>query len=76
MRYCIGMKQTTKIVEQGLAIQVIIARDTDPRMIERIVHLCERMSVPVVWSDTMRELGEQLKIDVGAAMAALVADEE
>ncbi|NIK72276.1 MULTISPECIES: ribosomal L7Ae/L30e/S12e/Gadd45 family protein [unclassified Paenibacillus] len=76
MQFKVGAKQTTKMLEQSKAIEVYVARDADPRMREKIVHLCERLSVPVKWIDTMQELGETCGIDVGAAMAALILDEE
>lgn len=76
MQFKVGAKQTTKMLEQHKAIEVYVARDADPRMKEKIVHLCERSSVPIQWVDTMIDLGETCGIDVGAAMAALINDEE
>ncbi|MGU3473823.1 ribosomal L7Ae/L30e/S12e/Gadd45 family protein [Paenibacillus sp. D51F] len=76
MAYKIGTKQTTKTVESGKAIHVYVARDADDRLTGAIVELCGRMSVPVTWTETMTDLGEQCGIEVGAAMAAMVGDEE
>jgi large subunit ribosomal protein L7A len=76
MAYKIGTKQTTKTVESGKAIHVYVARDADSRLTSAIVELCGKQSVPVTWTDTMTNLGELCGIDVGAAMAAMVADEE
>ncbi len=76
MQFKVGAKQTTKMLEQQRAIEVYVARDADPQMKEKIVHLCERAGVPIKWIDTMEDLGETCGIDVGAAMAALVTEEE
>lgn len=76
MQFKVGAKQTTKMLEQQRAIEVYVARDADPQMKEKIVHLCERAGVPIKWIDTMDELGETCGIDIGAAMAALVTEEE
>lgn len=76
MQFKVGAKQTTKMLEQQKAIEVYMARDADPRMREKVVHLCERSGVPIKWVDTMQELGVTCAIDVGAAMAALIPDEE
>jgi large subunit ribosomal protein L7A len=76
MQFKVGAKQTTKMLEQQRAIEVYVARDADPKMKEKIVHLCERAGVPVKWIDTMEDLGETCGIDIGAAMAALVTEEE
>jgi large subunit ribosomal protein L7A len=76
MQFKVGAKQTAKMLEQQRAIEVYVARDADPQMKEKIVHLCERAGVPIKWIDTMDELGETCGIDIGAAMAALVTEEE
>jgi large subunit ribosomal protein L7A len=76
MQFKVGAKQTTKMLEQQRAVEVYVARDADPQMKEKIVHLCERAGVPVKWFDTMEDLGETCGIDIGAAMAALVTEEE
>ncbi|MBP3966733.1 MULTISPECIES: ribosomal L7Ae/L30e/S12e/Gadd45 family protein [Paenibacillus] len=76
MRFVIGSKQTTKMVEQGLATQVYVAQDTDPRLKNSIVRLCETSGVPIIWSESMKSLGETCGIEVGAAMAAVIPEIE
>ncbi|WP_219834338.1 ribosomal L7Ae/L30e/S12e/Gadd45 family protein [Paenibacillus sp. R14(2021)] len=76
MRFIIGSKQTTKLVEQGKATQVYVAQDADPRLKDNIVRLCETASVPIIWSDSMKSLGETCGIEVGAAMAAVITEIE
>ncbi|SDX91530.1 ribosomal L7Ae/L30e/S12e/Gadd45 family protein [Paenibacillus sp. CF384] len=76
MRFVIGSKQTTKMVEQGLATEVYVAQDTDPRLKNSIVRLCESSGVPIIWSESMKDLGETCGIEVGAAMAAVIPEIE
>ncbi|OMF23754.1 ribosomal protein L7Ae-like protein [Paenibacillus sp. FSL H8-0548] len=76
MQFRVGAKQTAKMLEHQRAIEVYVARDADPQMKDKIIHLCERAGVPIKWIDTMEELGETCGIDIGAAMAALVNEEE
>jgi large subunit ribosomal protein L7A len=70
----IGTKQTMKAVELGRAVEVFVAQDADPRMVTRIIQLCEQQSVKLTLVDTMQNLGKACGIEVGAAMAALVVD--
>ena len=70
----IGTKQTTKAVEQGRAVEVFVAEDADPRITSKIVQLCSQKGVKVTMVDTMRNLGKACGIEVGAAMAARIAD--
>lgn len=76
MPFKIGSKQTTKMVEQGKATAVYVAEDADQRITGKIVELCERAGIEVIRVDTMERLGATCGIDVGAAMAASVPDEE
>jgi large subunit ribosomal protein L7A len=68
----IGTKQTTRVVELGLATEVFVAKDADPRITMKIVNLCKKMGVQVTYVDSMRMLGKACGIEVGAAMAATV----
>jgi large subunit ribosomal protein L7A len=70
----VGTKQTTKTVEQDEAVQVFVAQDADPRMVNRIVQLCIQHSVNLTYIDTMRNLGKACGIGVGTAMAAVVEE--
>lgn len=68
----IGTKQTTRMVELGLASEVIIAKDADPRITTKIVNLCKKMDVQLTYADTMKQLGKACGIEVGAAMVAVL----
>ncbi|GGA51539.1 ribosomal L7Ae/L30e/S12e/Gadd45 family protein [Paenibacillus physcomitrellae] len=68
----IGTKQTMRMVQLGLAEEVYVAQDADPRITSKIVALCEESSVKIAYVDTMKNLGKACGIEVGAAMAAIV----
>ncbi len=68
----IGMKQTTRMVELGLAAEVFVAQDADPRITQKIINLCKNMGIKVTYVDSMKQLGKACGIEVGAAMAAVV----
>lgn len=70
----IGTKQTMKMVEKGLASEVVVAQDADPKITEKVIALCQQNGVPIVYVDSMRQLGKACGIDVGAAMVALIKE--
>ena len=71
---CIGTKQTIKMVEAGKAETVFVAEDADPRITSKIVNLCNKLGVSVVYVDSMKKLGKACGIDVGAATAASLVE--
>jgi large subunit ribosomal protein L7A len=68
----IGMKKATRMIELGLATEVFVAKDADPRLTIRMVNLCKKMDVQVTYVDSMKLLGKACGIEVGAAVAAVV----
>ena len=66
----IGLKQSKRALEEGRAACVFIARDADSHITEGIIRMCEATDIPVVFANTMKELGESCHIDVGCAVAA------
>ncbi|UUZ82136.1 ribosomal L7Ae/L30e/S12e/Gadd45 family protein [Paenibacillus sp. P26] len=67
----IGTKQATRIVEQGKAAEVFVAKDADPRITIKMINLCKKMGVKITYVDSMKLLGKACGIEVGAAMAAV-----
>lgn len=67
----IGTKQATKIVEQGKAAEVFVAKDADPRITIKMINLCKKMGVKITYVDSMKMLGKACGIEVGAAIAAV-----
>jgi len=68
----IGTKQATKVVELGMAKEVLIASDADPKVTAKMTALCKKMGAEVIFVDSMKQLGKACGIDVGAAMVALL----
>lgn len=76
MPFKIGTKQTVRMVEQGKAAYVYVAQDAEQRLKDQIVALCEATGTEIAWAETMKSLGTLCGIDVGAAMAAFVHEDE
>lgn len=75
LKHCkkaVGVKQSTKAVENGVAANVIIARDCEQRVVRGIIDLCEKSSVPITYVDSMKQLGKACGIDVDAAVACIL----
>ena len=68
----VGVKQTEKAVNKGVALKVFVAKDADERVTEKLVELCEEKAVGVVMVETMHELGKACGIHVKAAAAAII----
>lgn len=68
----IGTKQTVRSVELGMAVEVYVAKDADPRITSKIVDLCQKKKVRITYVDSMKSLGKACGIEVGAAMAARI----
>jgi large subunit ribosomal protein L7A len=68
----IGTKQATKSVESGQVLEVVVAKDADPRITSKMVHLCKNSNIKVTYVDSMKLLGKACGIEVGAAMVAII----
>lgn len=68
----IGVNETTKATDKGIAQLVVIAGDVEPE--EIVMHLpvlCEEKKIPYVYVPSKLELGRSSGIDVGAAAIAI-----
>lgn len=68
----VGVKQSTKAVENGTAKRVYIAKDADPRIVSNIIELCNKNSIEIVYEENMKQLGKNCGIEVGAAVACIL----
>jgi len=68
----IGIRQSMKAVENGLADVVYIAKDADEKVVRGIKELCNTNSIEIVYIDTMKQLGKACGIEVGAAVACIL----
>lgn len=68
----VGVKQSTKAVESGLAKKAFIAQDTDDKIKKSFEECCNKNSVEIEFVATKTELGKACNIEVGAAVAVLI----
>jgi large subunit ribosomal protein L7A len=73
-KLAIGTNQTTKALEQATAKEVYVAKDAERRLVSNIEGLCKQKNTPLVWVESMRELGKACGIAVGAAAAAILEE--
>ena len=72
----IGVKQSLKAVKAGQARCVYFAEDADPMLLAPIRDWCGSENIETVTAESMALLGRSCGIDVGAAVVALLAEEE
>ncbi|MBR6252608.1 MAG: ribosomal L7Ae/L30e/S12e/Gadd45 family protein [Clostridia bacterium] len=69
MRY-VGLKQVQKSIKEKNAKKVYIAKDAESRITEELIKKCQDNNIPIVYVETMTELGKKAGIDVGASCMA------
>ncbi len=68
-----GTNETTKAVERGQAVLVLIAEDVDPpEIVAHLPLLCEEKNIPYVYVPSKERLGKAAGINVQAAAAAIL----
>lgn len=75
LKHCkkaVGVKQSTKAVESGIAAEVFIAKDSEQRVVHGIIELCKNNSVSITYVDSMKLLGKACGIEVDAAVACIL----
>lgn len=70
----VGLKQTMKALEKGLAKLVFVANDAEQHVTKPLLKLCTEKSIPVQLVVSMEELGQACGIEVGAATASVLED--
>ncbi|GMQ58034.1 50S ribosomal protein L7ae-like protein [Vallitalea sediminicola] len=68
----IGMKQTLKALENEEVKVLYVAKDAQDKVTIRAIELAKSQEVPVVYIDTMEELGSVCDVEVKTATAALI----
>ncbi|MDD3841040.1 MAG: ribosomal L7Ae/L30e/S12e/Gadd45 family protein [Clostridia bacterium] len=68
----IGTKQTKKEVVMNRVKKVYVAKDAENHIIRELTELCNEKLIPIIYVDTMKELGSICGIQVGAASAAIL----
>ena len=64
----VGVKQTTKALQKGMALAVFIAE----RITLPIKEACERQGIACISAETMQMLGKACGIHAGASAAAIL----
>ncbi len=68
----IGIKQTTKALNQDKARVLFISEDAEKHLVEHIEQIAREKNVETVYVDSMKNLGKACGISVGAAVAAIL----
>ena len=68
----VGVKQSGRAIRDGSVACAYVSKDADPMVIGPIEQLCQDTRTPIVFVDTMKQLGDACDIAVGAAVAVLV----
>ncbi|MBT2689914.1 50S ribosomal protein L7ae-like protein [Bacillus sp. ISL-47] len=69
--FIVGTKQTVKALKTGTIKEVLVARDADARVTAKVVSTASDMNVPILYVDSMQNLGKACGIEVGAAAVAI-----
>lgn len=70
----VGAKQTARALNAGSVKRLYLARDADPQITGPLAGQAREQGVEILWFDSMKELGRDCGIAVGAAVAAVLRD--
>lgn len=68
----VGTKQTLRALEKGKVEVLYIASNAQKQVTLRISELANSKNVPIVYVNTMEELGKACDVEVKTATAALI----
>lgn len=69
-----GTRQSEKALLSGIAVKLYVAKDADPKVVQRVIDLAGRTGIEIVYVDTMAELGKARNLRVGSAAACLLKE--
>lgn len=75
-KFVVGTKQTIRAIAEGQAKKVFLAKDADRFLQTEIEKLCQENQISIEGVSTMLELGKHVGIDVKAAVATIIGDEQ
>lgn len=67
----VGTKQTLKALQAGQISELVVADDAEPRVVNKVKALAQKLDVPVTAVESMKKLGKACGIEVGAATVAI-----
>lgn len=70
--FVVGLKETERAIDKGVASHVFIASDCDDRISMPLRAACEEAGVPVTEDFAKKEIGRACGIKVKAASAAVL----
>ncbi|MGI5891181.1 MAG: ribosomal L7Ae/L30e/S12e/Gadd45 family protein [Bacillota bacterium] len=70
----VGIRQTMKAIEKGLADKVFIAKDAEKRVVLPVINACQNKGISIVEVETMSELGKACSVQVLTAVAACLKE--
>lgn len=68
----VGVKQTIKAVQKGIAVYVYVARDADRKVVSNLEEMCRTQNVPLKYAESLKQLGKACGIDVGASAVGVI----
>lgn len=68
-----GVKQSRKAIREGRAKLVYLALDADPAITAPLAESCAAAGIPVERTYTMAQLGQACRVNVGAAVVAVLS---
>ncbi|MDR7871662.1 MAG: ribosomal L7Ae/L30e/S12e/Gadd45 family protein [Tissierellaceae bacterium] len=72
MNKVVGAKQVKRAIKSSKVNKVYIAKDAETKVTSEIEEQCDKMHIPILYVETMKELGNACGIDINAAVAALL----
>lgn len=70
----VGTKQTLRLLENGEAKTLYVAKDAQKQVTLRAIELAESKNIPIVYIETMEELAKVCEVEVKTATAALISN--
>lgn len=68
----VGVKQTLRALENGTAKKLYVAQDAQKQVTLRVIEIAQSKNLPIVYIDTMEELGKACNVEVKTATAAKI----
>lgn len=70
----VGLKQTVKIIRNGTAKKVYLAKDADDFIKQSVLDACIDKDIQIIYANNMKELGDACGIDIRTSTAAILKD--
>jgi len=71
----VGVSSTLRALQKGQLTEVVLARDTDRRVINPVLTLCRELAVKVSWVDSQMTLGRACGLTVRASAVGFLREE-